>query len=72
MVSGWCAGEDGYFVTCLSMPTFEFIEKDDVGIVVRKDVAPAMEGALGSKLTPLGLYPADNPVLCWRWGKMNM
>lgn len=47
-------------------PTFEFIEKDDVGVVVRKDVAPAVQGALGSKFAALGLYPADNPV-CVFW-----
>jgi hypothetical protein len=45
--------------------TFKFIEKDDVGVVVRKNVAPAVQGALGSKLAPLGLHPADNPVLCF-------
>lgn len=43
-------------------PTFEFIEEDDVGVVIGKDVAPTVEGALGSKYAPLGLHPADNPV----------
>lgn len=50
-------------------PTFEFIQEDDIGIVVCKNIAPAVEGALRPKLTPLGLYPADNPVLCWGDGR---
>lgn len=54
----------GCFVACLSPveATFKFIEKYDVGVVIRKYVAPAVQGALGPKLAPLGLHPADNPV----------
>ena len=66
-------GGGGCFVACMSPvePTFKFIEKDNVGVVVRKYIAPAVQGALGSKLAPLGLHPADNPVCVFFWVETN-
>lgn len=71
-MSGWGDGKDGCFAACLSLciePAFEFIQEDDVCIIIRKEIAPSVQGPLRPKLTPLGLYPADKPVLCFGDGE---
>lgn len=54
------------------VPTFESIEEDDVGIVVRVEVGPGVKGAVRSDLAPLSLHSADNAVCVFGWEEVNM